>query len=80
GLAPGKIFKGINASPESFSQVGMTAIPVDSAEAEVLRTIENKVTYCEDITSIHRIDHPVDPRSTIYVVFYGCGACAFMFE
>uniref|UniRef100_A0A1I8A370 BACK domain-containing protein n=1 Tax=Steinernema glaseri TaxID=37863 RepID=A0A1I8A370_9BILA len=92
GLAPGKIFKGINASPDDLSQVGMTtipvdsaevgmtAVPVDSAEVEILRMIENKVTYCEDIGSLHRIDHTVDPRRTIYVVFYGYGACALMFE
>uniref|UniRef100_A0A1I7ZQ69 FTH domain-containing protein n=1 Tax=Steinernema glaseri TaxID=37863 RepID=A0A1I7ZQ69_9BILA len=71
GLAAYKIFEGVGASPADLNEIGIIGIPISSIKVETLTVIEQKVVKRKNIKSIHRINHPVDKRSKIYLVSLG---------
>uniref|UniRef100_A0A1I7YQD0 SERPIN domain-containing protein n=1 Tax=Steinernema glaseri TaxID=37863 RepID=A0A1I7YQD0_9BILA len=80
GLAVNKILDGIRASPTELAQAGMREVDLNSAKRNILIMVHRNVMELRDITSFHCIDHPVDPKSRIYVAFFGYNGCALFFE
>uniref|UniRef100_A0A1I7ZZE8 AAA domain-containing protein n=1 Tax=Steinernema glaseri TaxID=37863 RepID=A0A1I7ZZE8_9BILA len=83
-LAQNKIFESVKASPKDLVNVGLIAITEESVTKEIREQIttqdirEQRRTN-RFISSFHRIDHPVDPRSVIYVTFFKNGDCSLLF-
>uniref|UniRef100_A0A1I7Y440 BACK domain-containing protein n=1 Tax=Steinernema glaseri TaxID=37863 RepID=A0A1I7Y440_9BILA len=79
-LTPNKIFHGVRASQSSLKDVGMMQIPMLLVDIELLQKIERKVVSRLLIKSLHRIDHPTDLSSKIYVIFRDENECSLLFE
>uniref|UniRef100_A0A1I7Z7H4 F-box domain-containing protein n=1 Tax=Steinernema glaseri TaxID=37863 RepID=A0A1I7Z7H4_9BILA len=67
--------------PQAFVNVGMTPIPMES-NSEIVEKFRRRINlkrYDLMSMSLHRIDHPVDRRSSIYVLIgYDDGFDVFM--
>uniref|UniRef100_A0A1I8AAW6 DUF504 domain-containing protein n=1 Tax=Steinernema glaseri TaxID=37863 RepID=A0A1I8AAW6_9BILA len=63
-LKHSKVFSELQCSPEGLGITGMVA------EESLPEKVRNMVGRHRHITSLHRIDHPVDPSSKIYVVYF----------
>uniref|UniRef100_A0A1I7Y6U3 FBA_2 domain-containing protein n=1 Tax=Steinernema glaseri TaxID=37863 RepID=A0A1I7Y6U3_9BILA len=68
-LTYSKLFCVISCSLSAFDGVGMQLVDRKSG-APLFEKMRRKVDRHRYITSLYRIDHPTDPRSKIYVVFY----------
>uniref|UniRef100_A0A1I7YSU8 MOSC domain-containing protein n=1 Tax=Steinernema glaseri TaxID=37863 RepID=A0A1I7YSU8_9BILA len=64
-LPPKKVFLASDCSVRDMAKLGKTKIAVESADKKILRVIGG----AKEITRLHRIDHPVQPGSRIYVAF-----------
>uniref|UniRef100_A0A1I7ZYJ8 F-box domain-containing protein n=1 Tax=Steinernema glaseri TaxID=37863 RepID=A0A1I7ZYJ8_9BILA len=80
GFTASKVLRGIEASPEAFTGMGMKPMPMDLLGSDLLKLIERKITGFWNIKSLHCIDHSEDPSGRIYVVFLGWGSCALLFQ
>uniref|UniRef100_A0A1I8ACH9 FBA_2 domain-containing protein n=1 Tax=Steinernema glaseri TaxID=37863 RepID=A0A1I8ACH9_9BILA len=64
-----KAISGIRCSNEDVVGVGMREVDVES-RTPALEMVRTEIKRYGHIKSLHSIDHPVDPSSKIYVVFF----------
>uniref|UniRef100_A0A1I7YQP4 FBA_2 domain-containing protein n=1 Tax=Steinernema glaseri TaxID=37863 RepID=A0A1I7YQP4_9BILA len=64
-----KLLYGMHCYEEDLTGVGLKEIDVE-AKAALMKKVRSKVKKDSHIKSLHRVDHPIDPSSKIYVVLY----------